>query len=282
LVAGTNSVSTLGSGHSFNRSADTAGVLVSLRSLPRRIDIDTARRVVRVDGGMTYSELGAELHRRGWALHNLASLPHITVAGAIATSTHGSGASLGSLSSAVVEVELVTASGELVTITKNDPMFPAGIVGLGAFGVCVALTLAIEPTFEIAQEVQTEVPLTTISADLDGILSSAYSVSIFTRWSDHGNSIWRKHRIEESGERSDTSIVSTQTDDLHPIEGGDASACTIQRMIPGPWHERLPHFRPDVTPSAGNECRRCASAQRNRRSACARTDGVRDPHGRCR
>src|SRR5919206_3202132 len=81
----------LGTRHSFNRIADSNQNQISLRELNRVVSLDPASKTVTVEGGITYAELAPYLHANGYALHNLASLPHITVAGACSTATHGSG-----------------------------------------------------------------------------------------------------------------------------------------------------------------------------------------------
>ncbi|TXS65964.1 FAD-binding protein, partial [Streptomyces sp. me109] len=125
LVAKSARVRVLGSGHSFNEIADPGpdGVLLSLAALPPVVDVDTAARTVRVAGGVRYAELARRVHEHGLALHNMASLPHISVAGSVATGTHGSGIGNGSLASAVREVELVTADGSVLAIGRGDAGF---------------------------------------------------------------------------------------------------------------------------------------------------------------
>src|SRR5687767_10859913 len=91
----------LGSRHSFNRIADTSGDLVSMRQLDQVIALDSNARTVTVEGGITYGQLCPWLETQGFALHNLASLPHISVVGAVTTATHGSGNANGNLATSV-------------------------------------------------------------------------------------------------------------------------------------------------------------------------------------
>ena len=98
----------LGTRHSFSRIADTDGALIATAGLPAVCDIDSAAAAVTVGAGVTYGDLAQRLTAAGWALPNMASLPHISVGGACATGTHGSGSGNGSLSSAVRALELVT------------------------------------------------------------------------------------------------------------------------------------------------------------------------------
>lgn len=184
IVAGGSRVRALGSGHSFNRIADTDGTLISLAELPRTVDIDTAARTVRVAGGVRYAELARKVHAQGLALHNMASLPHISVAGSIATGTHGSGDAAGSLATAVRTVELLTADGDSLTLDreKDGEHFAGSVVALGALGVVTSLTLDLVPAFEMRQSVRTGLPLAVLEEHFDAITSAAYSVSMFTDW----------------------------------------------------------------------------------------------------
>lgn len=252
LVAGSARVRVLGSGHSFNRIADpgTDGVLLSLTALPPAVDVDTAARTVRVAGGVRYAELARRVHEHGFALHNMASLPHISVAGSVATGTHGSGTGNGSLASAVRAVELVTADGSAVTIGRGEPGFDGAVTSLGALGVVTALTLDLEPDFTVSQHVFTELPAD--GWDFETVAASAYSVSLFTDWGRPGlRQVWLKRRTDQP--LPDFPWGSPATEAMHPVPGMPAGNCTEQFGVPGPWHERLPHFRAEFTPSSGAE-----------------------------
>jgi xylitol oxidase len=245
----------LGSRHSFNDIADTSGDLVSLARLPRIIDIDRGALTVTVDGGIRYGELCQRLHGEGLALHNLASLPHISVAGACATGTHGSGDRLGSLPTAIVAMTLVRSDGELVSIEGND--IDATAVSLGALGVVTTLTLRIEPSYEVRQDVYEDLPLEAFARHFDELTESARSLSFFTEWRGPTiDQVWLKRRLvdaQASMPRPDLFGAGLATQDRHPIRGIDAAACTPQLGLAGPWHERLPHFRMGHTPSTGDE-----------------------------
>jgi len=252
LVAGGARVRVLGSGHSFNRIADPGGdgVLVSLAALPPVIDVDTAARTVRVSGGVRYAELARTVHAHGLALPNMASLPHISVAGSVATGTHGSGVDNGPLAAAVREVELVTADGSTVTIARGDARFDGAVTSLGALGVVTALTLELEPAYEVEQYVFTELPLTGL--DYGAVAGAAYSVSLFTDWREPGfRQVWVKRRTDRAP--VDFPWAAAATEAMHPVPGMPAVNCTEQFGVPGPWHERLPHFRAEFTPSSGAE-----------------------------
>ncbi|MFC8783420.1 FAD-binding protein [Streptomyces nigra] len=255
LVAASTRVRVLGSGHSFNEIAEPGpdGVLLSIAALPPLVDVDGAARRVRVSGGTRYAELARAVHTHGLALPNMASLPHISVAGSVATGTHGSGVGNGSLASAVREVELVTADGSVVRIGRDDPRFGGAVTSLGALGVVTALTLDLEPAFEVEQHVFTELPLAGLdTAAFEAVMSAAYSVSLFADWRAPGfRQVWLKRRTDQP--LPEIAGAAPATEKLHPVPGMPAVNCTEQFGVPGPWHERLPHFRAEFTPSSGAE-----------------------------
>ncbi|MFG3043850.1 FAD-binding protein [Streptomyces sp. NPDC048241] len=252
LVAGSPRVRVLGSGHSFNRIADpgAGGVLLSVAGLPTVIDVDTTARTVRVGGGVRYAELARTVHAHGLALANMASLPHISVAGSVATGTHGSGVGNGPLASAVREVELVTADGGTLRIARGDARFDGAVTSLGALGVVTALTLDLEPAYEVEQHVFVELPLEGL--EYETVAASAYSVSLFTDWRAPGfRQVWLKRRTDQAP--VDFPWAEPAAGPVHPVPGMPAVNCTEQGGVPGPWHERLPHFRAEFTPSSGSE-----------------------------
>lgn len=242
IVAAADHARALGTGHSFNRLADTPGHQIRTLGLPATMDLDG--RTVRVSAGVRYGELARYLQSHGYALRNLASLPHISVAGAISTGTHGSGAANGSLATAVTALEFVTASGDLLRLDRNDPRFPGAVVSLGALGIIVAVTLEVVPTFEVTQQVYDAVPRDAALAALD----KAYSVSLFTSWTGaEVDQVWVKATEPFAWDRAPADGPR------HMIRTMPAANCTQQGGVPGPWHERLPHFRLEFTPSAGDE-----------------------------
>ena len=259
LVTQCRKVKVLGSRHSFNDIADSPGDLISLERLDRVIVLDPQRMTVTVDGGIKYGPLCQQLHREGYALQNLASLPHISIAGACATATHGSGHRHGSLATAVAALEVVTADGEMQVLSRtiDGSQFNGAVVGLGGLGVITKLTLDIEPAFDMRQVVYEDLPLAQLEEDFDDIVSSAYSVSLFTDWRNPTiNQVWVKSRIEDgmsSEIAPDLFGATLAPTHRHPIPGLPAANCTEQMGIPGPWHERLPHFRMAFTPSSGEE-----------------------------
>ncbi|GER98698.1 putative xylitol oxidase [Acrocarpospora corrugata] len=224
---------------------------MELGGLPPVIEVDSDAGKVRVGAGLRYADVGRYIDERGFGLGNLGSLPHISIAGACATGTHGSGVGNGNLSSAVAGLELVTADGDLVRLDRGDERFEGAVVGMGALGVVVALELDLVPSFQVRQRVYEGLPLDTLFPKFREIVSSAYSVSLFTDWRGPViNQVWVKQREDEAA----VEIPGTPADGpRHPVPGMSPESCTEQMDVPGPWFERLPHFRPDRIPSAGDE-----------------------------
>ena len=255
LVAETTRVRALGSRHSFNAIADSAGLLVALDGLDDDIVINPAALTAEVSGGTTYGTLAVELQRHGYALHNLASLPHISVAGAIATGTHGSGDRNGSLATAVSALEIVTGSGELLRVDRDStPDFAGMVVALGALGIVTRVTLDIQPTFEVQQFAYQNLPWNGVLQNLDAVMGSAYSVSLFTDWlGETVDQAWVKSRGGEFSGAAEFFGGPAATVGRHPLPGISAVNCTEQLGVVGPWSERLAHFRMAFTPSNGDE-----------------------------
>jgi xylitol oxidase len=259
IVAGAASVHVLGSRHSFNGIADAAE-LISLEALhteealPAGVLVDRDAQTVSFGAGLKYGELVERLNDEGLALHNLASLPHISVAGAVATATHGSGDRNGNLATAVAAMELVTSSGELRTVSRGDPDFEGMVVGLGALGAVTRITLDVQPAFEVRQRVFEGLTWESLSEHFDEIVSCGYSVSVFTTWRETIEQVWVKTRADEPDRvEGDLFGAVPATVDRHIILGLDPTPCTPQLDRPGPWSDRLPHFRMGFTPSAGAE-----------------------------
>ena len=249
----------LGTRHCFNNIADSPDYLLSLKSMDRIVALDPEARTVTVNAGISYGQLCPYIDSKGFALHNLASLPHISIAGSCSTATHGSGIKNGNLATAVSALEIVTAAGDVVQLSrqKDGETFRGAVVGLGALGVVTKLTLDIQPSFMMRQYVYENLPLSEMKDHFDAIESSAYSVNLFTDWQKQRiNEVWLKSRIEE-GQAFDPVPeffgAKRATKNLHPIAELSAENCTEQMGVPGPWYERLPHFRMGFTPSAGKE-----------------------------
>ncbi|MEO9139408.1 MAG: FAD-binding protein [Jatrophihabitans sp.] len=255
LVVRTPRLRPLGTAHSFNRIADTDGDLVTVDALDHAIEIDEQTRVVDIPAGVRYGELAEVLHGRGWALDNLGSLPHISVAGACATGTHGSGVDNRCLATAVVGADVVRGDGELVTSVAGDADFGGAVLALGALGIATRLRLAIRPTFDLRQDVWLDAGLDAVLADLDAVLASGYSVSLFTDWRTPGrvDQVWIKSLTGTDPVDAARWGARRATVAQHPIAGADAATASAQLGAPGPWHHRLPHFRLEFTPSSGQE-----------------------------
>nr|WP_214460435.1 FAD-binding protein [Flavihumibacter fluvii] len=253
------SVKALGSRHSFNTIADSTDNQVSLQEMNKLVAIDKIKHTVTIEAGMRYGELAPILQANGYALHNLASLPHITVAGACATATHGSGVTSGNLSTAVSAIEFVNAAGDLVVVSreKDGDLFNGVVVGLGALGIVTRLTLDLLPTFDMQQVVYRNLPTSALAEHFYAILASGYSVSLFTDWKhNYINEVWVKSRVEGSGSGTippELFGAKLATQNLHPVEDQPAENCTEQMGVPGPWFERMPHFKMGFKPSTGKE-----------------------------
>ena len=254
IVAGSPRVRVLGSRHSFNDIADSSELL-TLEDMPADVVFDRAAGTVSFGAGLKYGELVEALNAEGVGLHNLASLPHISVAGAVATATHGSGDANGNLATAVAGLELVTSDGETVVASRGGPDFDGLVVGLGALGAVTRITLDVEPAYEVRQRVFEGMGWDALFENFDGITSCGYSVSVFTRWGETVDQVWVKSRVTEEPERvgADLFGAAPAAVDRHPILGIVASPCTPQLGRPGPWSDRLPHFRMGFTPSSGEE-----------------------------
>ncbi len=293
IVAATPRLRVLGSRHSFNAIADSAE-LMSLDGLPPDIAVDHAAGTVGCAPGVRYGELASVLAAEGLALHNLASLPHISVAGAVSTATHGSGDNNGSLATAVAGLDLVTSDGELVTFGRNDEDFDGVVVGLGALGAITRVVLDVEPSYEVRQRVFEGLAWDSLFANFDAITTSGYSVSIFTRWGEVAGHVWVKSRTSDEleVERKELFGARAALVDRHPILGIDPVNCTPQMGVPGSWSDRLPHFRMGFTPSNGAELQsefldrapaRGGGTRGGARAGGPRpaaASGMRDPHDR--
>jgi alditol oxidase len=248
----------LGTRHSFNGIADSKSAQVSLKRLDQ-ISLDEKARTVTVGAGVRYGDLATVIDKRGYAVHNLASLPHISVAGACATATHGSGLHNGNLATAVRGLEIVTADGAIARLSseKGDERFHGVVVSMGTMGVVTSVTLEVQPTFQVAQSVYQNFSFDHLKDHFEEVFSSGYSVSLFTDWQNHqATQVWIKRRLA-SGDANKWAPeffgAKLQREKLHPLAGHSAEACTEQQGIPGPWYERLPHFRMNFTPSSGQE-----------------------------
>jgi alditol oxidase len=254
IVANAPGVRVLGSRHSFNDIADSSE-LITLEAIPMDVVVDHAANTVSFNAALKYGELVKTLNAEGVALHNLASLPHISVAGAVATATHGSGDTNGNLATAVAGLELVTSGGEIIRASRGKPDFEGLVVGLGALGAVTRITLDVEPAYEVRQRVFEGLSWEVLFEHFDEITSCGYSVSVFTRWAESIDQVWVKNRVTDEPKQVEGYLFGAvaATVDRHPIPGLDAAPCTPQLGRPGLWSDRLPHFRMGFTPSSGEE-----------------------------
>ena len=267
IVARARQVRVLATGHSFNDMADSPGAQVSLAGLPPDVEVDSANSLVRVAAGLSYAGLASRLDAKGFALRNMASLPHISVAGACATATHGSGAANQNLAAAITALEMVTADGDITELRRGDDSFPGAVVHLGALGMVTRLVLEVVPSFGVSQRVYENLPLEVLDDHFADIMASGYSVSMFTDWrAPRLTQLWIKQRTDDdlAPPVPAASFASPVTEApwftaqpapaaRNPVPGLPPDTCTQQLGVSGPWFERLPHFRPEFTPSAGDE-----------------------------
>lgn len=261
IIKNADKIRALGSRHSFNTIADSTIGQISLKDMERTTTLDKASNTITVEGSRRYGDFCEMLHRSGYALHNLASLPHISVAGACATGTHGSGLKNGNLATAVAAIEFVNGAGELVVLSRaqHPNEFDGAVVGLGCLGVVTKVTLNLQPTFLVQQAVYRNLPMATLKDNFEAIMSAGYSVSLFTDWQDKNvNQVWIKSKVEGNGTEPvklapEFYGAKLATQNMHPLDDHSAENCTEQMGVPGPWYERLPHFKMGFTPSSGKE-----------------------------
>lgn len=243
-----------GSAHCFNTIADTKYVALVLDQMPKEIIIDKEKKSVTVSAGLKYGEVAEELHKNGWALHNLASLPHISIAGAIATGTHGSGANNGSLATAVKSFDIVLADGSLRNVNSSEgDLYYGGVIALGLVGIVVRMELEIRPTYNLGQNVYLGMKRDNFRDNFDAIMGSGYSVSYVTTWQQEiAGEVWVKFL---EGRTPPEVLFGSHcaTEKLHLLKHHSPEPCNDQLGIIGPWHLRLPHFKMEFTPSSGSE-----------------------------
>ncbi|MGB7340636.1 MAG: FAD-binding protein [Phototrophicaceae bacterium] len=248
-------VKVIGSRHSFNDIADSSSLLLSLQHLNQIVEIDSEKQTVTVEAGIRYGDLALALNQAGYALHNLASLPHISVVGACATGTHGSGVHNGNLATAVAGLSFITGTGEQVHLNRADnaDIFSGLVVNLGALGIVTHITLDIMPTYQVQQNVYVDLPIEQLKQNFDEIMALGYSVSAFTDWQgDTVNQLWIKSK-DDAPLALDALDAIPATRNYHPIDDVSPENCTVQQGIWGDWHERLPHFQMAFSPSKGDE-----------------------------
>lgn len=259
VVTGTGRLRPLGTRHSFNDIADIpGGTQVDVSDIDCPLWIDEDAGTVTVGAATRYGDLAGPLDTAGHALANLASLPHCTVAGSVATATHGSGRHNRNLAAAVSALELVTADGEIRMFSRTaDPdVFPGVVVALGALGVVTRITLDVVPSYRVRQYVFDRLPWEAAFGEFDAIQDAAYSVSLFTTWAeDTIDQVWLKHTDLSVEPAPEFFGATAATEPRHPVRAAGLAAanCTEQLGVPGPWYDRIPHFRLGFLPSAGDE-----------------------------
>jgi xylitol oxidase len=255
IVARAPKIHALGSRHSFNDIADSAE-LVTLEGLDQGIEIDRSAGTATLNAGMRYGDLARALEREGWALHNMASLPHISVAGAVATATHGSGDKNGNLATAVAALELVTSDGEVLRVSRKDDDFAGMVVGVGALGIVTRITLDVQPSYLVRQEVFEHLPWEVLFDQFDTVMASADSVSLFLDYGEDVGQVWLKTRVDPENPPpllKDLLGARAAARTLHPIPEISTKHVTDQLGVQGSWADRLPHFRMDAIAASGAE-----------------------------
>lgn len=257
IVRQADRVRVIGSRHCFNDIADTTGDLLWLGHLDVPVEIDAARRRAVIHAGMTYEALCPQLQAAGFALPNLASLKHITVIGAVATATHGSGNALGNLATAVAGIEFVNAAGETVELTRerDGDTFRGAVVNLGALGVVTRLTLNLEPAYLVQQDNYERLPFADVFAHFDEITAAGDSVSLFPTWQhDWVDTMWVKRRVPSlTPVRVPERIFGATLASANPAGQPPTDRTLTPFARPGVWHERLPHYELHDPAGLGNE-----------------------------
>ena len=257
LIKGNTKVRVLGTRHCFNTIADTNATHISTSKLNKIVKIDPDNWTVTVESGIRYGEFCKQIHEAGFAIHNLASLPHISVAGACATATHGSGVKNGNLATNISSIEFINGKGELTNLSRqnNPDVFDGAIVNLGSIGLVTKMALDLIPAFNVRQDVYLNLPMSELDTNFVEIMSGGYSVSLFTDWQTKNiNQVWRKSvALEGYNPPPEYFRATLAPKNVHPIIELSAENCTGQMGVPGPWFERLPHFKMGFTPSSGEE-----------------------------
>lgn len=255
VVGSAGAVRAVGTRHCFNDIADSPGDMVTLEGLPTEIEVDSAAGTTRVSSATSYGVLAQRLHDAGAGLATMASLPHISVGGGVATATHGSGDRAQNLAAAVRAVELVTADGDVRRVERGQEEFAGSVVALGSLGVVTHLELDVLPTYQVRQDVYSGLSFAAFTENFDAVTSAAHSVSVYTDWTGTDTTqVWLKTRLEDNTEAPvELFGAHRASTPLHPLPEVDVANATEQLGIPGPWHERLPHFRFSFAPSNGEE-----------------------------
>jgi alditol oxidase len=249
-----NRVRPAGTLHSFSDVVAGEGVLVSAAGLPIEPEILADGSTVRVGAASRFGDIALFLEANGLALQNMGSLPHISLAGASATGTHGSGDGNPILSTSLRAFSFVNYEGELKTLRRGDPLFETCRLGMGAYGIWVSAELETQPSYQMRQDIYRGVPWQFFVEDPARLTGAGYSVSLFGKWGGQQiDKVWVKSRIDQSTPPDNFAGIGAETKSLAELAAGVGDNLTEQGGKPGPWLHRLPHFRLDATPSAGDE-----------------------------
>ncbi|MDM7890873.1 D-arabinono-1,4-lactone oxidase [Curtobacterium caseinilyticum] len=251
LVARSPRVHGLGTRHSFNDVADGPGVLLDLTGIPTDLVVDTAADSATMGAGTRYGVVAPDLEAAGVALHNTGSLPHISLGGAIATGTHGSGTALGSLSTAVRAFEVLGPDGERRTVARGDDGFEGAVLHLGLLGIVTRVEVDVEPTYRMRQDTYGPIPWDRFVADVAEVHAAAYSVCSYTVFGDEVSEVLLKSRVPEGADdvAVPDALLGAPRLPGRPADGHH----TARDGSVGPWWDRLPHFPIDAVPSVGSE-----------------------------
>ena len=230
------------------------------------MEVDSANSLVRVAAGLSYAGLAPRLDREGLraAQHGLAAAHlggrrlrdrHPRLRGGQPEPGRGRRPA----------DQIVTADGDIAELRRGDDSFPGAVVHLGGLGVVTHLVLEVVPSFEVSQRVYENLPLEVLDDHFADIMASGYSVSMFTDWrAPRLTQLWIKQRTDGAphaphlpARRADhgSAVVYRAARPGRAEPGARLAGGHLHQQlgVPGPWFERLPHFRPEFTPSAGDE-----------------------------
>lgn len=246
-VAGARHAHALGTRHSFSTCADTDGLLVALDRIAPDLQVDDETGTATVGAAIRLGDLGRLLAEHGRAIANLPSLPHISLGGAVATATHGSGEGLGMLATFVQAIEVVGPAGMLRRFDGAD--LAGAVMAYGALGIVTRIAVATVPAFSVRQDSFGAMPWRSLEDHLDDVFAAGYSVSVFTRWTGDAEGALVKS-TDGAGHPGELFGAAPTPRDPAAI-AADTKHTPIGDL--GPSWDRLPHFRLAAVPSVGEE-----------------------------
>lgn len=240
-------VKVVGTGHSFTSIACTDGRLLRLDRLDRVLDVDPDAGSVTVEGGIPLWKLNEQLALRDLALENLGDIDQQTIAGAIATSTHGTGRTFGGLATQVRGLELVTADGDLVRCSADEEpeLFHCARVGLGALGIVTQVTLAVVPAFSLHMVERPE-RFETVLADLDAAVDGHDHFEV-EHWFPHTDACLVKELDRTEAPLRTRSTLAAWRDDILLGNYVFGALCAIGKRSP----DRIPQLARFATTQLG-------------------------------